>query len=191
MKNVLQLSTALAMFALSAFAAFSILGPFSISSALMRSKASIPQNATLVVLADLSDADKYEIVMQVLQRIDPEKDHVMERSETYRKNKSEARRWLGGDIVYLSTKNLPQIAVERLPHKKFRYKLILRTLGTTFNERNYSYLEFSDWSGSSDSAVFTQTAYFRGGNIGGCTEKYTRYGRLWKRGKPDCFAIAR
>lgn len=182
---------ALAMFAMSAFAALSILRPFAISSALMGSKASIPQNATPVILADLSDEDRYEIVMQVLQRIDPEKDHVMERSETYRKNKSETRRWLGGDLVYLSTKSLPQIAVERLPNKKFRYKLILRALDPTFNERNYSYLEFSGWSGTGDSAVFTQIAYFRGGNIGGCTERYSRHGRLWKRGKPDCFAMAR
>jgi hypothetical protein len=132
----------------------------------------------------------YQIILTVLLAIDPKKDHVMERSKDYGKGQGKVSPWLGGDIVYLSKENLPKTAVERLPKEKFRYKLILRDKSSMSNKIDYSYLEFSDWSGTRESAVFTLTAYFRGGNIGGCMEKYSKKDRSWKREKPDCFATA-
>lgn len=138
----------------------------------------------------LTDEDRYEIILTVLRTIDPKADHVMTRSEDYHKVQGPGSAWIGGDIVYLSKQNLPKIAVERLPKEKFRYKLILRDKGSIFDKADYSYLEFSRLSWIREAVVFTQTAYFRGGNIGGCMEKYSRNGRSWKREKPDCFAMA-
>lgn len=69
---------------------------------------------------------------------------------------------------------------------------VKRYTGPTFPDRNdVSYLYFSGWVQKDDSVWLTSTAYFAGGNVGGCDEQYDRSKNgKWTRVKSDCFAMA-
>lgn len=79
----------------------------------------------------------------------------------------------------------------KLPRTTNGIKVELYTGPTEVHANTVPYIVFSSWAKRADTVFVTQTAYFVGGNSGGCKEQYKFWEVSgWKRTSADCFAAA-
>src|SRR5690606_30640550 len=78
-----------------------------------------------------------------------------------------------------------------LPKSVNEIKVNQYTGSTGIRQNSVPYIVFSRWAEIGGSIYVTETAYFVGGNMGGCSEKYEKNDAdEWTRTEFDCFAAA-
>lgn len=92
-----------------------------------------------------------------------------------------------GDVYLLVSDELYKV----LPKSVNEIKVNQYTGSAGIRQDSVPYIVFSRWGEADGSIYVTKTAYFVGGNTGGCSKKYEKNDAgQWTRTKSDCFAAA-
>jgi hypothetical protein len=120
---------------------------------------------------NVDDVTKAEVIKVWLKRID-KNDHFV----------TDER------VVYLAVAE----DVYKLLPKKVNDLQIKRYIGSIkFRENEVPYILFTNWSRRGNYVWLTGTAYFVGGNVGGCNVRYDwKEGKGWNNSESECFAAA-
>ena len=91
-------------------------------------------------------------------------------------------------VVYLAVESE---LYEALPKTVNGLKIERYQGSTEIRENEVPYILFTNWSRQENSVRLTGTAYFVGGNVAGCSERYDwNEGSGWSNSESKCFAAA-